>query len=174
MKLNKRLSTMVFCALLAAMTMIFKRFAVVNVDWFRISLENTPILLSGILFGPVSGFVTGAIGDILGCFICGFGINPVITLGMALVGGLCGLVFRNTPKFPIPLRLSLSVYAGHIVGNMLVKSLGIYWWYATPWPTLALRIPTYLIIGGAEIVIFCILLKSRAFMREIRKIGAKA
>lgn len=173
MKLNKRLSTMVFCALLAAMTMIFKRFAVVNVDWFRISLENTPVLLSGILFGPVAGFFTGVIGDILGCFICGFGINPVITLGMGLVGGLCGLLFGSIPKFPMPLRLALSVYAGHIVGNMLVKSLGIYWWYATPWPTLALRIPTYFIIGAAETVIFCILLKSPAFLREIRKIGGK-
>lgn len=173
MKLNKHLSQLVFCALLAAMTMIFKRFAVVNLDWFRLSLENTPVLLSGILFGPVAGFVTGAVGDILGCFYCGFGINPVITLGMALVGGLCGLVFRVTSKFPLIPRLLCAVYVGHIVGNMLVKTMGIYWWYATPWPTLVLRIPTYLIIGAAEIAIFAILLKSRAFVRQLHRIGVK-
>ena len=173
MKLNKRLSTMVFCALLAAMTMIFKRFAVVNLDWFRISLENAPVLLSGILFGPIAGFVTGAVGDILGCFYCGFGINPIITLGMALVGGLCGLLFRITPRWVLLARLLVAVYSGHIIGNMIVKTMGIYWWYATPWPTLVLRIPTFLIIGAAEIAIFCILLKSRAFTRELRRVGAK-
>lgn len=173
MKLNKRLSVWIFCALLAALTMVFKRFAVVNIDWFRVSLENTPVLLSGILFGPLAGLVTGAVGDILGCFYCGFGINPVITLGMALVGGLCGLLFRITPRWVLSARLLLAVLAGHIVGNMMVKTLGIYWWYATPWPTLVLRIPTYFIIGAAEIAIFCILLKSRAFLREIRKIGGK-
>lgn len=173
MKLNKRLSTMVFCALLAAMTMIFKRFAVVNLDWFRISLENTPVLLSGILFGPIAGIVTGAVGDILGCFYCGFGINPVITLGMALVGGLCGLLFRITLRWVLLARLLVAVYSGHIIGNMIVKTMGIYWWYATPWPTLVLRIPTFLIIGAAEIAIFCILLKSRAFTRELRRVGAK-
>ncbi len=173
MKLNKRLSTMVFCALLAAMTMIFKRFAVVNLDWFRLSLENTPVLLSGILFGPVAGLVTGAVGDILGCFYCGFGINPLITLGMALTGGLCGLLFRVMPKLPLLPRLLIAVYAGHVVGNMIVKTIGIYWWYATPWPTLVLRIPTYLIIGAIEIAIFCVLLKNRAFVRQLHKIGAK-
>lgn len=173
MKLNKHLSKLVFCALLAAMTMIFKRFAFVNLDWFRMSLENTPVLLSGILFGPVAGFVTGTVGDILGCLYCGFGINPVITLGMALVGGLCGLLFRYTPKFPLLARLLLAVYTGHIVGNMIVKTVGIYWWYGTPWPTLVLRIPTYLIIGAAEIAIFCVLLKSRAFVRQLHKVGAQ-
>ena len=173
MKLNKHLSTMVFCALLAAMTMIFKRFAVFNIDWLRLSLENTPVLLSGILFGPVAGLLTGMVGDILGCLYCGFGINPVITLGMALAGGVCGLLFRYSPKLPNVPRLICSVYAGHIVGNMIVKTIGIYWWYGTPWPTLLLRIPTYLIIGAVEIAIFCALLGSRAFVRQLQKIGAK-
>ena len=173
MKLNKHLSTLVLCSLLAAMTMIFKRFAVFNIDWLRLSLENTPVILSGILFGPFAGMITGAVGDILGCFYCGFGINPVITLGMALVGGLSGFVFHITSKWYLLPRLLCAVYAGHIVGNMIVKTIGIYWWYATPWPTLILRAPTYLIIGGAEVVIFCILLKSRAFIRQLRKVGAK-
>lgn len=173
MKLNKNLSTLVLCALFAAMTMIFKRFAVINIDWLRLSMENTPVLLSGILFGPVAGFVTGVIGDILGCLYCGFGINPVITLGLALAGGLCGLLFRYTPRFPLLPRLICAVYIGHIVGNMIVKSIGIYWWYGTPFPSLALRVPTYLIIGAAEIVIFCVLLKSRAFVRQLSKVGAK-
>ncbi len=173
MKLNKHLSKLVFCALLAAMTMIFKRFAFFNIDWLRLSLENTPVLLSGILFGPVAGFVTGTVGDILGCFYCGYGINPIITLGMALVGGLCGLLYRFTPRFPLLARLICAVYAAQIVGSMIVKTIGLRLQFAMPWPTLALRIPTYLIIGAAEVAIFCVLLKSRSFVRQLHKVGAQ-
>lgn len=173
MKLNKHLPMLILCALFAAMTMIFKRIAVVNIDWLRLSLENTPVLLAGILFGPVAGFATGMVGDIIGCIYCGFGINPVITLGMALAGGICGLLFRYAQSLPTVPKLICSVYAGHIVGNMIVKTLGIYWWYGTPWPSLLLRIPTYLIIGAVEIVIFYILLQSKALVRQLQKIGVK-
>ena len=59
MKLNKRLPILILCALLAAMTMVFKRFAIFNIDWLRFSLENTPILMAGVFFGPLAGFATG-------------------------------------------------------------------------------------------------------------------
>ncbi len=173
MKLNKHLSTLIFCGLLAAMTMVFKRFAIFNIDWLRLSLENTPVLLSGILFGPVAGFVTGIAGDLLGCLFCGYGVNPVITLGMALVGGISGLLFGWAKRWSILPRLLLAVYPAHIIGNMLVKTLGIYWWYATPLPVLALRIPTYLIIGVAEVIFFGVLLNNRAFVRQLKRVGAK-
>lgn len=173
MKLNKHLPMLIFCALLAAMTMVFKRFAIFNIDWLRLSLENTPVLLAGILFGPIAGFATGVVGDILGCFYCGYGINPVITLGMGLVGGICGLLFRYSPKLPLLPRLLLSVYGAHIIGNMIVKSVGLYLWMGYSISLLVWRVPTYLIIGAAEIAIFCVLLKSRAFVRQLHKVGAK-
>lgn len=174
MKLNKRLPILIFCALLAAMTMIFKRFAIFNIDWLRFSLENTPILMAGIFFGPVAGLATGAVGDILGCFYCGFGINPVITLGAALVGGLSGLIYNYVlPKLPELVRLITAVYVAHVIGNMLVKSIGIYWWYATPAPTLVLRVPTFLIIGAVEIVLLRILLSNRTFRKQLQKLNGK-
>lgn len=170
LKLNKHLSTLVFCALLAAMTMIFKRFAVFNIDWLRLSLENTPVLLSGILFGPLAGMVTGIVGDLIGCVFCGYAVNPIITLGMGLAGCVCGFMFRISKRLPLLGRLILSVYGGHILGNLVVKSIGLRLWLGTPWATLALRIPTYLIIGVAEIFVFGVLLNSKAFTKQMRKI----
>ncbi len=171
MKLNKNLFALVFCALLAAMTMIFKRFAVFNIDWLRLSLENTPVLLSGILFGPVWGMITGIVGDLIGCVFCGYTVNLLITLGMGLAGGVCGLIYRNSKWAPTLARLILAVYGGHILGNLVVKSIGLNLMFGTPWQSLLLRIPTYLIIGVAEVFIFTVLLTNKAFVKQMRKIG---
>ncbi len=173
MKLNKHLSTLIFCGLLAALSMVLKRYSIPIGNSLRISFENTPVLLSGILFGPLAGILTGIAGDLLGCLYCGFGVIPVITLGMALVGGISGLLFRSNRKGALWLRLLIAVYPAHIVGNMLVKTLGIYWWYSTPLPVLAMRIPIYLVLGGLEIAVFTVLFGNRAFTRQLKRIGAQ-
>ena len=175
MKLNKRLPVLIFCALLAAMTMVFKRFAFFNIDWLRFSLENTPILMSGVFFGPLAGFATGLVGDILGCFYCGYAINPVITLGAALVGGLSGLIYcKLLVQTPDLARLIVAVYLAHIVGNMIVKSIGLYLWMGYSIPLLAWRIPTYLIIGAAEIVLLRILLSNQTLNKQLQKMNRKS
>ena len=175
MKLNKRLPVLIFCALLAAMTMVFKRFAFINIDWLRFSLENTPILMSGIFFGPLAGFATGMVGDILGCFYCGYAINPVITLGMALVGGLSGLFYHQLLlKAPNFLRLIVSVYVAHIVGNMIVKSIGLYLWMGYSLPLLVWRIPTYIIIGAVEIALLRILISNQTLNKQLQKMNRKS
>ena len=174
MKLNKHLPVLILCALLAAMTMVFKRFAIFNIDWLRFSLENTPILMAGVFFGPLAGVATGMVGDILGCFYCGYAINPIITLGSALVGGVSGLFYRKllygTPDFA---RLIVSVYVAHIIGNMVVKSLGLYWWMGYSIPLLMWRIPTFLIIGAVEIVVLRLLLSNRTLKKQLQKINGK-
>jgi ECF transporter S component (folate family) len=116
--------------------------------------------------------VTGIVGDLIGCVFCGYAVNPIITLGMGLAGCVCGAMYQITKRLPVLTKLILSVYSGHILGNLVVKSIGLRLWLATPWATLALRIPTYLIIGAAEIFIFSVLLSSKAFTKQMHKIGA--
>lgn len=62
------LKTLIAAALLIALSMTLKRFSI-TAGPFRFSLENLPLLLSGIILGPVVGFVCGVAADILGCFI---------------------------------------------------------------------------------------------------------
>lgn len=173
MKLNKRLIVLVFCALLSAMTVIFKELSINISDWLRFSLENTPILLAGILFGPVAGMLTGAVGDIIGCIYCGYGINPMITVGAALIGGVSGTVYLLAKKLPSLPRLVLSVYGGHIIGSMIVKSIAMHIWFGQPWSLLVFRVPTYIIIGAVEIGLICLLVKNRAFVGQIERITDK-
>ena len=133
-------------ALLAALSIVLGKYLAINVtDSIRLSFENLTILMAGIFFGPVIGGVVGTAADLLGCMLVGYAINPVITLGAALVGVLAGLVvlpFKRGGRTLSPVAVYLAVYTAHILGSMVVKSLGLWLYYATPLPVLLLRIPT--------------------------------
>ena len=52
----------------------------------------------GYVFGPVVGFFTGAVGNILGDFITGWGVFPVWDVGNGLMGMVPGLVMLFADK----------------------------------------------------------------------------
>ncbi len=52
----------------------------------------------GYVFGPVVGFFTGAVGNILGDFITGWGVYPAWDVGNGLIGMVPGLVLLFADK----------------------------------------------------------------------------
>lgn len=52
----------------------------------------------GFVFGPVVGFFTGAVGNILGDFITGWGVYPAWDIGNGLMGMVPGLVLLFADK----------------------------------------------------------------------------
>ncbi len=151
-------------AVLAAISLILGKFLSFKLEpWGRVSFENLTVLLCGYLYGPVAGALCGAVADLVGCLAYGYAINPIITLGACAVGAYAGLFgVRGALQKP---RLWLSVTAGHAVGSVLIKSLGIYVFYATPLPTLALRVPIYLITGIAEYIVLALLLRNKGLRK---------
>ena len=63
---------------------------------FRITFENLPIILSGMLFGPVAGGVVGATSDLLSYLLSSqvYPPNLIVTLGSSVIGVSAGLVSR--------------------------------------------------------------------------------
>ncbi|MBU4228094.1 folate family ECF transporter S component, partial [bacterium] len=63
------------------------RIAIGGVEGIRIGLGGLPIILGGVLFGPLSGGLIGAISDVIGYFINPMGAYmPHFTLTSALTG----------------------------------------------------------------------------------------
>ncbi len=151
-------------AVLAAISLILGKFLSFKLEpWGRVSFENLTVLLCGYLYGPVAGALCGAVADLVGCLAYGYAINPIITLGACAVGAYAGVFgVRGALRKP---RLWLSVAVGHAIGSVLIKSLGIYLFYATPLPTLALRVPIYLITGIAEYTVLALLLRNKGLRR---------
>ena len=159
---------MILCALFVALSIVLGKLLAINITTsFRLSFENLPILMAGMMFGPVAGAVVGVVADLVGCLIAGYTINPVITCGAMLVGLLSGLVYRKFSGND-KLAVFVSVFAGHIVGSMLVKSAGLHLWYGTPYSVLLLRIPIYLVTGLLESLILCLMQQNRAIGRYFK------
>jgi ECF transporter S component (folate family) len=168
-----KLEKLVFSAMMTALSVVV---ALVCKSYFtfgaiRITFENLPVILSGVILGPVYGAVVGVASDLISAPLSGFGINPVITLGAASVGFVGGLVFKCLPKGAKFVSSLASVMSAHIVGSMIVKSLGLLM-YAYPLQMILLRIPLYSAIGLAEgYLVYCIL-KNKAiskFSEEVKK-----
>ena len=161
-----------FSSILAAMSIILGKYLSFTAGPFRISFENLPILMAGIFFGPIVGMIVGALADIVGCLLVGYNIIPIITVGAVLIGGISGSlyrIFRAISKKGI--KLYISVLFAHIVGSMIVKSIGLAITYGYPFESIILRVPLYLVISFAEFYIIYLLMKNKSFMKTINETG---
>lgn len=157
---------------LAAIGIILGKFLAFNVtDFMRFSLENITILFTGIVFGPILGAAVGIVQDLVGCLAVGYAINPLITLGCATVGAISGALFRTSKKAPFYVRITISVLSAHLLGSVLVKSLGLALVYDLPLGiTAAWRLLNYAIVGTVEMILLCFILKSKQLLTQINKI----
>ncbi|ABR47390.1 conserved hypothetical protein [Alkaliphilus metalliredigens QYMF] len=115
MKFNTR--KLVTLSLLMALTIVFTRIASIRipfggVEGVRVGFGSLPILLAGILFGPISGFIVGALGDLIGYFLNPMGAYmPHFTLSAGLSGFIPGSIYYFTfrPKSNIHFSSKLQV-----------------------------------------------------------------
>ena len=169
----KSVYVLVYAAMLAAISVVIgifcKNFLNFGNGLFRITLENFPIILSGLAFGPVVGALVGAVADIISFMLSTqtLAISPVVTLGAAAVGAVSGLVSHYLVKREGNARVILSVLAAHLVGSVLIKSVGLFAYYE--WLVLW-RIPTYAVIAALECGLLCYLCKRPVFA-QILKFG---
>ena len=138
---------------------------------FRVTFENFPIILSGILFGPAVGAAVGIVSDMVSYFLStqSFAISPIVTLGAALVGAVSGTVSNYVIKKRGALRVVISTLAAHVVGSLIVKTFGIYTYYSMSYGMLLLyRIPTYAAIIAIESFFLCLIFRHKAFTKYTR------
>lgn len=170
LRLFGNVRVLVITALLIALSIVFGKLLAFNIGPLRISFENLPILMAGILFGPAIGVVAGIGADVIGCLIVGYAINPIITLGAALIGCISGLLFRLPVIRNVDVRLVVSVFTAHIIASMIVKSAGLMLYYGYTIQSVALRIPLYIGISIVESAVLFALMRNKAFTRELEKI----
>ena len=164
-----------FAAILAAMSIILGKFLQIPnpfQDFIRLSFENLPIILGGIALGPVAGAMIGVVADLIGCVAYGYTVNPIITLGAASIGAIAGILSNYIVKKPLSLKVILSAVPAHLIGSVLIKSFGLASWYLAKYELgmmefILWRLLNYALVATAECVILYILLKNRAFSRQM-------
>ena len=133
---------------------------------FRVTFENLPIIMSGILYGPIIGGVVGVLTDLISYLLSSQAYPPnlIVTLGAAASGIIAGLVAKYLIKKNGKLQIIVAGALAHLVASMIIKSIGLYQFYG--WLVLV-RIPLYLCIAPAEIAVICTLLKRKSFARIV-------
>ena len=168
-----RLRVLALMAILAAMSMVLGKLLQISIgNSIRISFENLPLIFAGFLFGPIGGGVVALVEDTVGSLIAFGEINPIVTAGAVTIGGLSGalsrLFFRGDLRRVSIVGCAVSVVIPHIVGSMVIKSVGLYVFYHTAVPVLLVRVPVYLVISAAESIIIWTLLQSNAVKSSLR------
>ena len=158
-------------AMLTAMSVVIGIFCKNFLDFggvFRVTFEGLPIIITGLIFGPLVGAAVGAVSDMLSYMLStqSFAISPIITLGAALVGTVSGFVSHYIIKKRGRARIIVSCICAHLIGSVLVKSVGLYLYFG--WAVLY-RLPIYAFIVTIETVLICLIYKNKSFAKLIER-----
>ena len=156
--MSKMLKKMTLAAMLIAMSVVISIFCKSLLNFggglFRITFENIPIILSGVIMGPFVGAIVGAASDLVSYMLSPqiYPPNLIVTAGATAVGLVSGLVAKHIVKRRGNLQITLSAGLAHLIGSMIIKPIGLYQFYGI---LVLWRIPLYLIIAPIEIMILC-------------------
>ncbi len=171
MQKNRRaIKTITLAAMLIAISVIIGIFCKSALNFgeglLRITFENLPIIMAGILYGPIIGGAVGLATDIISYFASGqaFPIMPLVTLGAVMVGVVSGVVSKYIVKQRGTKQIIISGALAHLVGSMIIKPIGLYSIYNI---LVLIRIPLYLVIAPIEIALLCALLNRKSFARVV-------
>ena len=163
--------TLAYCAMLAALQVVLARLIIpMPAADTRFSLEQIPIVLAGLLFGPLAGAMVGFSADLVGCLFSGFGYNPLFCVPPILYGVFAGLMRRYVSDKTSFLRVLLTYVPAVILGSILWQSFTLAYVYNSQGAflqSLILKLSTrsvqFGITGVLDAVITTVLLKSGIF-----------
>lgn len=150
-KLNWNTKTLVFMALMIAIHLVLTRVFVIELGAYRISVGSVSTILAGLWFGPLAGGICGLAADILGCFMKGYAINPLITIAAILWGVIPALfrpMFANKPRTQKLAFLSVSIVITAVLSSLVFTTAGL---------VLIMGYNFYAIIPG-RLIQFCIMI----------------
>lgn len=147
-------------ALLASLGAVFSAFLSIELPFggikmVEISLTPIPVMLAGIMFGPLAGGLVGFVADTAGFFM---GVqhgayNPIFSVTMALFGVIAGVFYLRNKKNNVWKAIGASL-TGQVVCSVLLNTLAIWFFYNVP---VMVLLPTRAISAAVEMPIYVVL-----------------
>ena len=159
---------MTLAAMLVAMSVVIGIFCKTFLNFggglFRITFENLPIIMSGILFGPAIGGLVGIGSDLVSYLLSGqaYPLNLIVSFGAMAVGVVSGAMAKYVVRKKGTAQIIICSAAAHVIGSMIIKPIGLYQFYGM---LVLWRIPLYLVIAPLEILVLCFLFRRNTFRR---------
>ena len=101
---------------------------IAGINSIKFTLSSAITMITGIVCGPLMGFLSGAIVDILTCIIRPAGpYFPGFTIAAGLTGMMAGLIYKHLKSdkinFNILNTVLISILSGGFVGAFIMKGL---------------------------------------------------
>jgi len=179
MQKNKgRMATRVLttAALLAALSAVIgivcKNLFTFNI-YYRLTFENAPIILAGLLYGPVVGAMVGICADAVSCLMSSNpALNPIISLGAASVGLISGLIPKIIRR-GVKVQTATAVVLAHLIGQVGIKSIAKMIYFGMPWQGIFLGLGFSVIVGIMECLLLCWMRSNKSLVKFMGGDGLK-
>ena len=150
------------------------RIAIGGVEGIRIGFGGLPIILGGIIFGPLAGGIIGGFSDLLGYFINPIGVYmPHFTLTSALTGiiPVTILILMRKKDEPNVFDLGISITAGQVVTSLVLVPYFLHLLFGLSWKVL---LPPRIVAEPIQVFIYTytinIILKRNILITKSHKI----
>lgn len=149
------------------------RVAIGGVEGIRVGLGKLPIILGGVIFGPLAGGLIGAFSDLLGYFINPIGVYmPHFTLTSALTGIIPATILILMRKDePNVFDLSIAITTGQVITSIILIPYFLNILFGLSWKVL---MPPRMVAEPIQIFIYTytinIILKRNILITRSHKI----
>ncbi|MBE6700657.1 MAG: folate family ECF transporter S component [Ruminococcaceae bacterium] len=152
--------------LVAVSVLLASLFSLAPNEYSRFSIETVPIVLSGILFGPIHGALVGFAADFIGCQFSPFGYNPIFSIPPILYGITAGLFAPLLKKGVTFVKLLLTVGIPAILGSVLYQSFALDFVYGNGFLLLvSTRLLQFTVVTVVDAIVIKMLFDSNMFYR---------
>lgn len=164
MNRNAATTRLATAAMLTALSVVIgiicKNFLTFGI-YYRFTLENLPIIICALLYGPIIAAVSGAAADIISCLMSVTPtVNPIITLGAIAVGMSAGIVSRYIIRKRGMTQIFFAELAGQLIGQVIIKSIAKILVFGMPWWGIFVGLAFSVAAGAVEVaVIYAVFLR---------------
>ena len=161
----KKLSLRSIChlAILTALEVVLNRFLSIQTPFLKIGLSFVPVVMGGMLYGPLGGAVVGGLGDMVGALLFPFGpYLPGFSVCGALMGAAYGwFMYMDSPRFhnrehmPLWPNVLVPVVFNCAVVGLFLNTLWVSQLYGsrTYWGWFVYRVPDEIGMAAVKIII---------------------
>lgn len=150
--MNKKISvdSLAKAGALAALSIILSRyFGFFITPTMKFSFGTLPLMISGMMLGPVVGGLTGIVTDLIGVMINAGGTPHLgFTFGAMLTGAIPGFIsfYCKKKKINLKLEILLTIIFVYAISHALLTPIWLSQLYGTPYTVLVLsRMPKVII-----------------------------
>ena len=153
-------------AMLTALEIVLSRFLSVTAWNTKIGFAFVPVVVTAMLYGPLSAGIVAALADFVGALLFPVGAYfPGFTLTAFLMGAVYGLCLYPRQSFP---RILLAVTLHQLALSLLLNTLWISFLYGSPFRALLVsRLPQCGLLAAVQLALIPLLAKALPRLKGI-------